>query len=127
MADWSPDEVLELRRVYGPNEDAIVADMLDRSVAAVQAKARELALAKDKRYFHGRAMPRWTDEEEANLRRLYPSHPNIKIAKALEKSLKSVTSKAHVMGLVKNDERLRSMGRENVAMRRSRESRKRKR
>jgi len=62
-------------------------------------------------------MPRWCKEDVARLRELYPETPNLDIAKQLERTLKSVVSKAHDLGLKKSPDRLRDMGRENVALR----------
>ena len=62
-------------------------------------------------------MPRWRPEDVEQLRAMYPDTPNLDIAKALDRTLKSVVSKAHDLGLKKSPDRLRDMGRENVALR----------
>jgi len=62
-------------------------------------------------------MPRWTDEELDLLRDLYPRVPNLEIAQKLNRSVKSVVSKAHHLGLKKELERLQEMGRQNVSLR----------
>jgi DNA-directed RNA polymerase specialized sigma24 family protein len=64
--------------------------------------------------------PRWTKAELDQLRELYPKYPNIAIARELERSLKSVVSKAHIMGLKKDPARLTEMGRQNVSLRNDR-------
>ena len=51
------------------------------------------------------------------LRRDYPVKSNLELARDLGRSVKSVVSKAHHMGLKKSSERLRNMGRENVSLR----------
>ncbi|MDP7559887.1 MAG: hypothetical protein QF745_05045, partial [Planctomycetota bacterium] len=51
------------------------------------------------------------------LRNLYPTTPNLEIAQNLNRSVKSVVSKAHDLKLKKSQERLQSMGRENVSLR----------
>ena len=82
-----------------------------------------LALAKDKAFLRRidqksvTRMPRWTDQELDVLRELYPLLPNLEIAQKLNRSVKSVVSKAHNMGLRKDPKRLRQMGRENVSLR----------
>jgi hypothetical protein len=48
---------------------------------------------------------------------LYPKTANLDLAQKLNRSVKSVVSKAHNLGLKKEIERLREMGRENVGMR----------
>jgi hypothetical protein len=62
-------------------------------------------------------MPRWTEEEIAKLRDMYPGESNLHIAQVLARSVKSIVSKAHNMGLKKDPSRLREMGRENVSLR----------
>jgi hypothetical protein len=48
---------------------------------------------------------------------MYPTVANLDIAAKLNRSVKSVVSKAHNLGLKKEADRLREMGRENVGMR----------
>jgi len=62
-------------------------------------------------------MPRWTPSELTLLKREYAGTANVSIAKMLGRSVKSVVSKAHHLGLKKSEERLRSMGAENVRRR----------
>jgi DNA-binding NarL/FixJ family response regulator len=62
-------------------------------------------------------MPRWNASELEVLRALYPTRSNLEIALELQRSVKSVVSKAHHLGLKKEIERLREMGRENVRLR----------
>ncbi len=47
----------------------------------------------------------------------YASQSNFEIARRLGRSVKSVNSKAHHLGLEKASERLREMGRQNVSVR----------
>ncbi|KPJ74796.1 MAG: hypothetical protein AMS19_14885, partial [Gemmatimonas sp. SG8_23] len=89
------------------------------STPMIRRLAIQHGLAKDKRTFPGtRRMPRWSREDEARLRELYPVRPNLEIAQELQRSVKSVISKAHALGLRKSQDRLQEMGRENVARRR---------
>jgi DNA-binding CsgD family transcriptional regulator len=114
------DDVRTLRRLYGSRTNAEIAKILGKSRRAVQQRATNLALAKDKRHFPGGAMPRWSDDELRLLRKLYPTKSNTEIAKRLGRSVKSVSSKGCSMGLKKDDSRLAVMGRENVGHRRDR-------
>jgi hypothetical protein len=121
MTAWTLDELRKLQRIYGSRTDARVARALRRSVEDVSAKAAELALAKDKRHFPGaRKMPRWTYEDLAKLRQLYPTTPNHDIACQLGRSVKAVVSKGSALQLRKTDGRLEEMGRRNVQLRRDR-------
>lgn len=61
--------------------------------------------------------PRWQKKEIDVLRAMYPKAPNVAIARKLERSVKSVVSKAHILGLKKNPARLSEMGRQNVSLR----------
>jgi hypothetical protein len=118
---WTADDLRILRTSFGTMDDVMIARALKRSEAQVRRKARELALAKDKRAFPGElAMPRWTDAEIAKLRKLYPKTSNVEIARQLDRSLKSITSKACSLKLEKDRERLAEMGRENIRLRRDR-------
>lgn len=120
---WTSDDLQLLKRYYGTRKDADVSVILGRPLERIQEKAGELCLAKDKAYQRriGKAgkvkMPRWTAEEVAILTEMYPEHQNLDIARRLDRSVKSVVSKASDLGLHKSPERLRQMGRENVQSR----------
>lgn len=123
---WSSDEVQRFKRLYGRRTDRDLARSFQRTPEAIRRMARHLALAKDKAFLrrlegaNATRMPRWSSEELERLVELYPNTPNLDIAHRLGRSVKSVVSKAHHMGLKKCDERLREMGRQNVALRRDR-------
>lgn len=120
---WTREEVAEFKRIYGTRTDDDLSRIFGRSVEEIERVALEHALAKDKafvRKLRGEAatqMPRWKDEELEVLKRDYPVLSNLEIAQALGRSVKSVVSKAHHLGLKKSSERLRRMGRENVSLR----------
>lgn len=114
---WERRELLKLCEVYGSTEDSDLADRFRCTVEDIERQAVALALQKNKAHpsFKGQMrMPRWTDEEKQRLRRLYPGTRNLDVALELGRSVKSVVSKAHSMGLKKNPARLEEMGRENV-------------
>ena len=84
----------------------------------------ELCLSKDKAFLRkvsggkgSTRMPRWTGAELEVLHDLYPRQSNLEIAKKLNRSVKSVVSKAHHLGLKKDPARLKEMGQENVRLR----------
>ena len=121
---WSQDEISDLKRLYGTRADEDLALIFGRSVDSIQALAAKLCIAKDKAFLRRKSggqrsirMPRWQTEELKVLEELYPTHSNLDIAQRLNRSVKSVVSKAHNMGLKKDPERLREMGRENVSLR----------
>lgn len=118
------DERLEFKRLYGTRADEDLSIIFGRRLEIVRRTASELCLSKDKAYVRretrGREvtrMPRWTTEELQRLRDLYPNTANLEIARLLQRSVKSVVSKAHHLGLHKDIARLQEMGRENVAIR----------
>ncbi|MCB9916094.1 MAG: hypothetical protein H6828_13280 [Planctomycetes bacterium] len=121
--EWSQQEIAELKRLYGTRVDDDIARIFGRKTEDVSAKAAELCLAKDKAFVRKLAgaaatpMPRWTADEIKLLEELYPAHSNLDIAKQLERSVKSVVSKAHNLGLKKDRDRLAEMGRQNVSLR----------
>lgn len=120
---WSHDEVQRLRRIYGRRTDEDLSIILGRSVESVRRQAARYALAKDKAFVRrlkgasSTRMPRWSDDELELLRNSYSTESNLEIARRLSRSVKSVVSKAHHLGLKKDGERLREMGRENVSRR----------
>lgn len=118
MHDWTEDELAQLRARYCVTSDAKLERMFARDIEEIDAKARELALGKDKRRFPGAVkMPRWSDAEVAKLRKLYPKLPSVEVARRLGRSHKAVTGKAEKLGLAKSEERLVQAGRENIRVR----------
>ncbi len=124
---WTREEIVELKRIYGTRTDDDLSRIFGRSVTAIEEAAEEHALAKDKAFIRRLAgeasthMPRWSNDELEILRQEYPFQPNLDIAKKLNRSVKSVVSKAHNLGLKKSPQRLREMGRENVSLRYNRD------
>jgi hypothetical protein len=121
---WTLAEIALFKRLYGTRTDQDLSCILSRSVDSIHATAERLCLAKDKSFLRRRSggerstkMPRWSAAELEILKKHYPSSSNLDIAQRLDRSVKSVVSKAHHMGLKKDVERLREMGRENVRLR----------
>ena len=120
---WQREDLAEFKRIYGTRTDEDLSRIFGRSEDEIRRLADEHALAKDKAFVRklvGEAatrMPRWRDEELDILRRDYPVQSNLELARTLGRSVKSVVSKAHHLGLKKSTERLRIMGRENVSLR----------
>jgi hypothetical protein len=120
---WPREELAEFKRIYGTRTDEDLSRIFGRSLEEIRKLADEHALAKDKAFVRKLAgeaatrMPRWRDEELELLRRDYPVQSNLELARSLGRSVKSVVSKAHHLGLKKSTERLRTMGRENVSLR----------
>ena len=120
---WSSEDTQTLKRLYGTRTNEDLSLILGRTIEDIQGEAKRLCLAKDKGFRRRRGadkptrMPRWSNDEVALLRDLYPDHPNLEIARRLSRSVKSVVSKAHDLGLRKTTKRLREMGRENVNLR----------
>ena len=122
-ARWTRDELVEFKRIYGTRTDDDLTRIFGRPLDQIRTKAAEYALAKDKAFLRrlkgevATRMPRWQADELEILKEMYPKHANLEIARRLGRSVKSVVSKAHNMGLKKDLERLREMGRENVSHR----------
>lgn len=120
---WTQDEVAEFKRLYGTRTDDDLAIIFGRTLESVKRLGARYCLAKDKAFVRrmtGSAatrMPRWHPDEIVQLREIYPISSNLDIAQKLNRSVKSVVSKAHNLGLKKEADRLREMGRENVSMR----------
>lgn len=120
---WTQEEVVEFKRLYGTRTDEDLAAIFGRSIDAVKRLGARYCLAKDKAFVRrltgssATRMPRWSAEEIELLTVIYPLEPNLVIAQKLNRSVKSIVSKAHNLGLKKADERLEEMGRENVSLR----------
>jgi len=120
---WIREEVAEFKRIYGTRTDEDLSKIFGRPEEEVRKFATKLALAKDKAFLRklqgesSTKMPRWSRKELELLERDYPTKSNLDIARDLGRSVKSVVSKAHHLGLKKSTERLRDMGRENVSLR----------
>jgi hypothetical protein len=120
---WTRDEITQFKRIYGSRTDEDLSVIFGRSPKAVAAMAQQLRLAKDKAFLRrlsgqgATRMPRWSDQELELLRSVYPVVSNLELAQRLGRSVKSVVSKAHHLGLKKSSDRLRRMGRENVSLR----------
>lgn len=118
MSSWTPDDLVKLRLLYGSTSSDILADTFGKTAAEIDDKAEELALAKDKRKFPGRRMPRWEPDELERLEQIYPMLSNIEVGRILERSVKSVASMASRLGIRKDPNRLETMGRANRTLRR---------
>ncbi len=120
---WSQEEIADFKRLYGTRTDDDLALIFGRTLDSVQRLAERYRLAKDKAFVRkltGTAatrMPRWDRAAIEQLKELYPKTANLDLALELNRSVKSIVSKAHNLGLKKEVERLREMGRENVGMR----------
>lgn len=120
------EQQLVFRRAYGTSTDAALSERFGLTLTAVDALANRLRLAKDKAFLkklHGSTeMPRWTVDEVKTLRRLYPDRSNIEVARELNRSAKSVVSKAHQLQLFKSSRYLEEMGRANRTRRTRKQS-----
>lgn len=124
---WSHEDEADFKRLYGTRTNEDLAIVFGRSLIEIETCAGRLCISKDKAFLRrqtgGKAttrMPRWQSSELEQLRVLYPQASNLEIAKALGRSVKSVVSKAHNLGLKKDPSRLKEMGRQNVSLRYSR-------
>jgi len=121
--EWSQEDTAEFKRLYGTRTNKHLALIFGRSEQQIREFADVLCLAKDKAFLRKLTdrpptrMPRWTLEEIERLRVTYPIQSNLEIAQELNRSVKSVVSKAHILGLKKDRARLQEMGRENVSLR----------
>lgn len=109
--------VRQFKLLYGRRTNRELAKHFGVTLAEVEETARRLCLGKDKATFKGNRMPRWSAEELEQLRELYPTTPNLEIARRVGRTVKAVVSKAHQLKLKKTQERLREMGVENVSKR----------
>jgi hypothetical protein len=120
---WTSEDDSFLKAYYGSRSAQALGIALSRFDPDIEQRAQLFQLSKDKAFIARRdgacstVMPRWTEDEIATLRSVYPNVSNLEIARLVRKSIKSVVSKAHHLGLKKSEERLVVMGAENVALR----------
>jgi len=124
---WGREEIGRFKLIFGTRTDDDLARIFGRSVEEIHRLAREHGLCKDKaftRKLQGQGatrMPRWGPEELEILRANYAERSNLELARMLGRSVKSVISRAHRIGLRKSADRLHEMGQANVRVRFSRE------
>lgn len=114
------EQLQEFKRRYGTSTDEGLARRFGIPVSEVRRLAAMFSLGKDKRRFAVGSMPRWRPEEVTTLARLYPDLDNQTIAQQMGKTIKSILSKAHKLGLKKSVARLEKMGQSNVSQRKDR-------
>ena len=120
---WTRAEIADFKRIYSTRTDGDLSRIFGRSEPEIRELAQKNRLSKDKAFLRklrrepATRMPRWKTEDLGLLRKTYAIEPNLEIARRLGRSVKSVVSKAHTLGLKKSDDRLREMGRENVSAR----------
>ena len=129
---WGPEEQRALKKLYGTRRDEDLEVCLMRRREDIRAAAAKLCLAKDKRFCAQRvgraggnaaasarpsAMPRWTEQEVQLLAKLYPDHDNLKVARALGRTVTSVANKAYQLGIKKSPALLANIGRANISRR----------
>lgn len=130
---WAREEMQALKELYGTRSDDDLEIALSRPAVEVAGMARQLCLAKDKRFAAHAArlpdgqmprpssprseMPRWTHEQVEKLRSLYADRDNLAVARELGRTVASVANKANLLGLKKCKHLLADIGRANVAAR----------
>jgi hypothetical protein len=115
-------ELGEFKAVYSSRTDEDLCAMFGVTLEVIAEMAEQQCLQKDKAFLRTQGaastkMPRWTKAEIERLTSIYSDSSNHEIAQRLKRSIKSIVSKAHSLGLKKNPERLRQMGRDNVSKR----------
>jgi hypothetical protein len=124
---WAREEIVRLKLIFGTRTDDDLSRIFGRSIEEIHRTAREQGLSKDKAFMRklrgdgATRMPRWRPDEIAILRANYARTSNLELARMLDRSVKSVISRAHRIGLRKSPDRLHEMGQANVRIRFSRD------
>ncbi|MCA8965929.1 MAG: hypothetical protein H6838_08770 [Planctomycetes bacterium] len=128
---WTRAELQRLKDFYGTRSDEDLEVVVGRPRSEIARVAAQHCLAKDKRFVaqrqsepagsapapSGRRMPRWTEAEITELRRIYADLDNLEVARTLGRTVTSVANKANQLGLRKSPTILAQIGRANVAQR----------
>mgnify|MGYP001609841810 FL=1 len=123
VSDFEGERLRLFKKLYGCRSDNDLAEVFLCSQAVVEQVAQAHKLAKDKSWWAAcqgegeTRMPRWSREEVALLRRVYKTRTNTEVAQLLQRSTKSVLSKAHLLGLTKTKAHLRRAGTANIRKR----------
>ena len=96
MSEWSAKEIHYLRENYGFGNAVSIAQVLNRNVKAVQAKASRIGVSNPQQA--------WTRKEEELLREVYPVNRIDETVKLLGRKRGSVVSRARILGLKINFE-----------------------
>lgn len=115
------EQLRNFKKLYGSRTTEVLSRMFHISPEQILQLAVEHSLGKDKRWFPGNRMPRWTKEQVELLVEMYPNESNSVIAQRVQRTVSSVVTKAHALGLKKDQSRLTQMGRENVSYRKDRQ------
>ncbi len=97
MREWSEHDVEYLRKHYGKKSRKEIAVTLGRTVATVQMKACKLGLTNPEEHGTHR---KWRSHEEEMLKELYTLKTQQEIADMLNRTVRSVSGKLQMMGLV---------------------------
>lgn len=92
---WSETEEANLRTWYGKQKTAWIAAQLGRTVHAVNSHAQELGLRPE----DTRGRLPWTQEEDEQLKQLYPTQTYAAIAQALGRSEAAIKNRAKILRL----------------------------
>jgi hypothetical protein len=119
---WSADDLVRLKAWYATRRDRDLEVSFSRAAADIRRKAQDLGLGRDKAVAAARGettrMPRWSEQELAELARLYPRLPNVEVARRLGRSVTSVATQGRRLGLAKSEATRSKLARRSVAMRR---------
>lgn len=97
MREWTEHDIEYLRKHYGVKSRKEIAVALGRTVATVQMKACKLGLTNAEEHGNHR---KWRNHEEEMLKELYTMKTQQEIADMLNRTVRSVSGKLQMMGLV---------------------------
>lgn len=98
---WTETHDEVLRRSYGTVSADRIAEVLGRTEHAVRKRAKVLGLSSKR----GPKDTAWTEQQVADLRRLYPSAPWPMLTEAIGKSRTAIQGKARQLGVRRRDPR----------------------
>ena len=96
MSEWSAKEIDYLRENYGFGKAVSIAQVFNRNLKSVQAKASRIGISNTPQA--------WTRKEEELLREVYPVNRIDETVKLLGRKRGSVVSRARILGLKINFE-----------------------
>jgi hypothetical protein len=96
---WTPQEIELLKELYPIKKANELAQLLNRSVNAIQLKAERLGIPKKHHFSYGKQVRFWAEEDFKKLKKWYGKIPVSEIAKRLNRSKKTILFYAKKLGL----------------------------
>lgn len=101
--DWTKAEDAALRRLYPDTPLATLLQRFDCSKCCLQRRARTLGVKRSTEHLRRVGKLRWSPEDDARLRELYPDTPTHQLPAMLKRPISSIYGRAQLLGIGKSE------------------------